>query len=223
MASDTVLEIGAGAGHFARSVTCKTYTGLETNPAAVATAEVAGQLVLDQTVAQYLAATGDPLDVVCLFQVLEHVHDPVRFLRPLVDRLGVNGRLIVAVPADDSYIGHLANCPGNLPPHHLSRWSDKSLCRLGEVLKLTLIESVHEGVTEVPSQVQATKIRDCAMVTLMDALDAVLHREPKPVRRSWGDQILLKIARAGAAPLAKCLQARPMGIWGHTVAAVFRR
>jgi SAM-dependent methyltransferase len=74
--------------------------------------------------------------VVCAFQVLEHVPDPRAFLASCVYCLKPGGRLILSVPAEDSFTGLVPNNCLNLPPHHLTRWSDKALLALREEFNL---------------------------------------------------------------------------------------
>jgi SAM-dependent methyltransferase len=69
----------------------------------------------------------DPVDAVTSFQVLEHVPAPLTFLAQCRDWVRPGGRVLIGVPDQDSYLGHLSSLPLDLPPHHLSHWSALTL------------------------------------------------------------------------------------------------
>lgn len=126
-----VLEVGCGAGRFARHLPAGSrYRGLEFNDAAVARARAVGLDVQRRDLADEAAAAPGAWDVVCHFQVLEHVADPGAFMRHCVRALRPGGLLLAAVPSDDAWPGQAVNAWLNLPPHHLTRWSDRALLAL---------------------------------------------------------------------------------------------
>jgi SAM-dependent methyltransferase len=126
----SVLEVGCGKGAFRSWLPDSvTYTGLEFNDGAVRKAQASGINVLKQPVELHVD-TGSRYDVVCSFQVLEHVESPIAFFRACAQALKPNGKLIIAVPAQDSFLAVAANSPLNMPPHHLTRWTDRALTNL---------------------------------------------------------------------------------------------
>lgn len=141
-----VLEIGCGKGAFHCYLPDSVrYTGLEFNDAAVRKAQAAGLDVIRQPIEEHVA-TGRRYDVVCSFQVLEHVTEPGRFFHDCVQALRPGGRVIIAVPAQDSFLAIAANSPLNMPPHHLTRWSDAALVHLARSEQLERVELWHEPV-----------------------------------------------------------------------------
>ncbi|MGF1510351.1 MAG: class I SAM-dependent methyltransferase [Myxococcota bacterium] len=68
-----------------------------------------------------------PFDVVCAFQVLEHVASPIRFLAECVDWVRPGGFVVVGVPAADSYLARMCSLPLDLPPHHVTGWTERAL------------------------------------------------------------------------------------------------
>jgi SAM-dependent methyltransferase len=80
----------------------------------------------------YLAAqAAESMDWVTLFEVLEHVPDPRRLVQDSIRLLKSGGRLIVCVPnRNRPLIGGRED--HDYPPHHLTRWSAKTLARLLE-------------------------------------------------------------------------------------------
>lgn len=120
---DEVLDIGCGTGNF--SVTCPgIYRGIDTSPTAVEDGAKMGRNV---NCAYVENEQPDTYDVVTLFQVLEHVADPVSFLKSCVACLRPGGRLIVSTPNMNGIMGWVANDILNYPPHHMSWWSPLSL------------------------------------------------------------------------------------------------
>lgn len=133
----TVLEIGCGEGAFASFMKREYYTGVEFNPSAVKTGRDQGLRIL-QTSIERLASRSETYDIVCSFQVLEHVFDPGAILDASIRCLAPNGRLIVAVPGWDSFLGFTANNVLNLPPHHLTHWPDETFRYLENIYSLKL-------------------------------------------------------------------------------------
>lgn len=143
-----VLEVGCGKGAFRAFLPESVrYTGLEFNDAAVRKAQAAGLDVIRQPVEEHVAA-GRRYDVVCSFQVLEHVTEPGKFFHACVEALQPGGKVIIAVPAQDSFLAVAANSPLNMPPHHLTRWSDAALRNLARAEGLEQVRIWHEPVAD---------------------------------------------------------------------------
>lgn len=119
-----VLDIGCGAGHFARHVPEVEYTGFEADAAAVSGTTLSGDLGC------IVREHGATFDVVTAFQVLEHAADPMGFLRQCVALLKPGGTVVIGVPDHESYLGRLRNFVLNAPPHHVTWWNAQSLTAL---------------------------------------------------------------------------------------------
>ena len=127
-AHDRVLEVGCGKGVFRGFLPeSLDYTGLEFNQVAIDKATATGLRVTAEPVQLHAAAHPGTYDVVCHFQVLEHVTDPREFLHACAQAVKPGGKLIVAVPAEDSFLALHRLDWLNMPPHHVSRWRDKTL------------------------------------------------------------------------------------------------
>jgi 2-polyprenyl-3-methyl-5-hydroxy-6-metoxy-1,4-benzoquinol methylase len=149
-----ILEVGCGDGAFAKTIALKSpeksseksidYVGLESNPEAVKSANACGLNVILRTVEDQKRLREPLFDAVCAFQVVEHVQDVRGFIQTMIDLLLPEGLLILSVPNDDAYIGKALNNLFNLPPHHVTRWSEKSLQNVAKVFSLKLLSLQRE-------------------------------------------------------------------------------
>jgi SAM-dependent methyltransferase len=138
-AGECVLEIGCGQGSFLADIKNKyggQPVGLELNQHAVDVAQSRGLKVFNKDINSYVSENVEYFDVVCLFQVLEHIAQPVEFLRQALRGLKVGGRLIICVPNNDALINSDKENPLNLPPHHMGLWNKQSLYFLSKVLPI---------------------------------------------------------------------------------------
>lgn len=145
LSNETILEVGCGNGSFLKNVLAHTTSNieaLELNSETVKQLQSEGLQVFEIPVQDYVSQAGKQFDVVCSFQVLEHVSKPFEFLQAQIALLKPGGKLIVGVPNNDSFIGsnlHISSIL-NEPPHHMGRWTYDSLLALEKIfpeLKLT--------------------------------------------------------------------------------------
>ncbi len=144
-----VLDVGAGKGAFKRYATGCEYTGLEFSEEARKYASKLGVTIERKSIEEFSAKRPHSMDVVCSFQVLEHVSRPASFLSACVDALKPGGKLIISVPAFDGFTGMVINAPLNLPPHHVSRWSNRSQESVARIYNLKLISLVIEPIQPI--------------------------------------------------------------------------
>lgn len=134
-----VLEVGCGVGFFLKRVSESmrvTCTGLEFN----AKARSAGVFdnILGESIQSYASRNPGGADVVCTFQVLEHVYDVGPFLDACCAALAPGGLLVVSVPNNDSGIQYDKRNVLNMPPHHMGLWRARSLASLVNHFPLVL-------------------------------------------------------------------------------------
>jgi 2-polyprenyl-3-methyl-5-hydroxy-6-metoxy-1,4-benzoquinol methylase len=154
----SVLEVGCGKGAFRRWLPQSIrYTGLEFNDEAVQRARAAGLDVRKQPVEEHAAAS-PPYDVVCAFQVLEHVEHPKQFFHACVQALKPGGTLLIAVPAQDSFLAISPNSPLNMPPHHVTRWTDRALINMAHSEGFQKADIWHESVADFHKEWHATTL-----------------------------------------------------------------
>lgn len=147
--TDDVLEVGCGAGFFSNFIQPKSYVGLEFNDKAIQLAQEKGLDVKKQSLAEHASQNAEKYDVVCFFQVLEHVDNPNLFLQDALKCLKKGGKLIFAVPAEDSFISQQVNFYLNMPPHHVSRWKDLVFTKIAELFGIKKLQVVHEPLLAI--------------------------------------------------------------------------
>ncbi len=127
-AGGRALDVGAGDAGFARYVRAGAYTGLETDPQAVASAVATGLTVHNLDMAAYRASDRfEAAELVTAFQVLEHVRDPQRFVCEMAELTTPGGHVAIGVPDAASYVADLPDFMLNAPPHHLTWWTEAAL------------------------------------------------------------------------------------------------
>lgn len=148
---DRILEIGAARGAFllrAQAIAHVRCQGLELNQVAAATARGKGLDVAVETAEEHAVRHASHYDMICLFQVLEHIPQPASVLTAALQMLKPGGRLIVAVPDNsDRATQSLFVAPDNIlnmPPHHLGLWNSASLCALTGLYPLLLERLIAE-------------------------------------------------------------------------------
>lgn len=143
--SVALLEVGSGSGAFLESVRPHVGSALGVEP--------------ERAAREWLAARGGPpllpeldavdgsFDLIVAFHVLEHVPDPVGFLRRLRPLLREHGTLVVEVPSVDDVLVAVYGAGAYLPFYyqkaHLSYFSPATLAR---ALRLAGYEARVEGV-----------------------------------------------------------------------------
>jgi len=134
----SVLELGCGDGYFKNYVS-GSYVGVDPYSKQ--------SFVIKDTIETY-AEKNIQHDVVCAFQTLEHVSDSKRFIQSAVKCMKSSGLLVLTVPSEDSFLGKVENFSLNLPPHHVTRWSDESLKHIAKQFDLELMEIYHEPMID---------------------------------------------------------------------------
>lgn len=154
-ASDKVLEVGCGKAAFAKFIPTKDYTGLEFSTDAKKLAAKSGINIENISIQEYAKEHPKSFDIVCSFQVLEHVSNPREFIESKLKTLAGGGVMIIAVPSEESCLQDCVNGILNMPPHHVSRFSDKTLQNIAEIFDLKLIDIYHENIQ--PEHIQMYK------------------------------------------------------------------
>lgn len=145
--NDNILEIGCGEGGFLEYIKEKNNTinttGLELNLDAQKKACKKGLNVSSENMEQHSVKFPSHYDIVCSFQVLEHIAEVKPFISQQIDCLKSGGKLIIAVPDNDSFPKYdFENDLLNMPPHHMGLWNKESLNSLVRYFPIKLV-SIH--------------------------------------------------------------------------------
>lgn len=142
---DHVLDVGCGNGAFLNRLSSRKKvicTGIDTNSQAIANANERqrGSFFVSD-IAGWQKEHAEQYDVITCFQILEHITDPLDFLKKLIPCLKKNGVLIIAVPNNTPFLyKHDRMHTLNLPPHHSGLWNKRSLEYLQKILPLQTLE-----------------------------------------------------------------------------------
>lgn len=132
-ADEKVLEIGCNTGKFLVKIAEKTSNtlGLEFNSTAAQKAREKGIEVTGESIEEHAKNNPEKYDVVCAFQVLEHITAIRSFLTSAIAALKPNGKLLFSVPNNEPYFQRFSKYEVlNLPPHHVGLWNLDSLKKL---------------------------------------------------------------------------------------------
>jgi SAM-dependent methyltransferase len=146
---DNVLEVGAGSGFFLKELkkkNNKVALGLELNDKAIEEAKNIGIDLKKEFIQEHAKLHENEYDVVCSFQVLEHISHPFEFLNAQIKCLNPKGRIILGVPNNDSYMKDNKHPSKvlNMPPHHMGLWTLASLKSLENIFNIKLREVYYE-------------------------------------------------------------------------------
>jgi SAM-dependent methyltransferase len=138
-----ILEVGCGQGAFVERLVKEhslNAVGIEFNTKAIKFAKDRGISVFDLTLQEMIKVKAGYFDAVCTFQVLEHVADPLTFLKEMIEMLHSDGQLIISVPNSQSFLKDAKNNLLDQPPHHMHRWCQETFISLQQVLPIDLVK-----------------------------------------------------------------------------------
>lgn len=140
--NDKVLEIGCGDGAFLQMMQQKgiqNIEAIELNEKAAGIVGKAGFKIKIETIGAFAEKNKGQYDVVCSFQVLEHIYDVQSFLNASLLALKSGGKMIIAVPNNNPYLyKNDINHTLNLPPHHAGLWNKGAFEKLEKFYPITL-------------------------------------------------------------------------------------
>lgn len=213
---DHVLEVGCGKAAFSRMIPDCDYVGLELSSTAVAMTLSSKIDIRKESIQDHSRIENNNYDVVCAFQVLEHISDVRSFIESCVNCVKPGGRLIYSVPSANSYITLLKNSILNMPPHHVTHWTDSSLRYLAREFSLSQESIEHEPLANIHA-------RQYASFLCEEAINNVLGLKQKLLDRSLGRKLISRVASVGGSFLRKGLNDERSRPRGHSVTAIYRK
>jgi SAM-dependent methyltransferase len=215
-ADDSVLEIGCGKGAFGKRLQVSEYVGLEFSVEAARMAQAKGLRVLHESVQDHARRNTGRYDVVCAFQVLEHVSDCADFISASLACVKPGGLLIYSVPSSDSFLAVVANNMLNMPPHHITWWSDRCLTGLANRCDMSLVALGHDKLADLHR-------RTYLIAVLLRALRGKPGTESRILNPTTSFYLLSKFAALGARFLERGFSDRRVLPDGHSVTAIYRK
>lgn len=144
-AGSRLLEIGSGSGAFLEAIAPHVGRAIGVEPEDAARAWLTARGT--QVVPMLEDADAERFDAIVLFHVLEHVLDPVNFIKALTPYLAPGGRVVVEVPNIDDALVAVYHVRSYLPFYyqkaHLFYFSAKTLA---EVFRLAQFQTEITGV-----------------------------------------------------------------------------
>ena len=133
--TQSVIEIGYGKGEFLKKIReiVPHIICIEYNEYAITIARENGFIVY--TPNDYI---NEKFDAIVAFHVLEHVSNPLDFIKSLSAKIKNNGKIYISVPNQDGPMKFIEPCIHNMPPHHATRWHAKTFKILSDQLHLSV-------------------------------------------------------------------------------------
>lgn len=173
---DKVLEVGAGFGAFTKYLHNVDYTGLEFSEDAIKMAKEKNITLINNYVENYANEHEDTFDIACHFQVLEHVTHPGKFLEACVKSLKKGGKLIFAVPSNNSFLADLPNHALDCPPHHMSRWPDDTLKYIPKMLHVKQVGIFHPKLEDIHHALYAKTVWQKRLASILGFKNKVVNQ-----------------------------------------------
>lgn len=208
---NSILEVGAGKAAFVAYVGKQRYTGLEFNDAAINRAAHSGITLYKQTVEEHVR-DGTRYGAVVSFQVLEHVAQPGEFIQGCVDCLDPGGRLVISVPSRDGFVGLTSNNILDMPPHHITHWSEHTLRKVADLYGLRCLDIQHEQVADYHREWAKVVLRQSRIQKLFGINFRLLDRRS-----------VFRLVQKIEAKSRSFIDPSLNGIKGHTVVAIYEK
>ena len=213
-----LLEVGCGEGRFGEQLPLDDWFGVDINTDAIRTALDKG---LNCRVWNFLEddisdLPSSEFNIICSFQMIEHLEDPGQFFKFAFQHLSRTGYLIVGLPAMDSLLGKNPMSMLNLPPHHQTWWTDQALRQFPKEHGFVCEKIIHAPLDNAHNRAYTTLL-------LKDLLARRVRHWP-----SWLQEQVNRISSKPISALVHLLVDKgsidPLfGARGQSVVAVYRK
>lgn len=149
-----ILEVGCNLGYIGAVMLRQghRYVGLDVQKQAVLKAkEYYGDHFICETVEQYASHCHEKFDLICAFDVLEHVSEPRQFLDSCLSLLDNEGFMILTTPDGDQM--RQEEWATDLPPIHLTVFSRRSFTHIASrSLRVRFVDDVQPAYSRLSLQ-----------------------------------------------------------------------
>jgi len=138
-----VLDLGCGTGEFINELKergCLVW-GVDFDRGAIKTAKEYFKLenIFAMNFEDFFKKENLPeFDIICFFEIIEHLDNPLAFIRSVKDLLKTNGKFFLSTPYRERMLPNLNNW--DFPPNHLTRWNEKALANLFRVYNFEITD-----------------------------------------------------------------------------------
>lgn len=150
------MEIGSGSGFFGKYLAEKAsdvhYLGLELNEKAIQDGLNTGVNLKAEDSRTHSINNAGSYDVVCSYQVFEHVSNIKSLYEDAIKLLRPGGYLVVAVPNNNMFFlrkNVMYSKVLNMPPHHVNLFTPKSLQKIGDLMGLKVEKTLKEPLMQL--------------------------------------------------------------------------
>lgn len=210
----SVLDIGCGEGNFAWFLNNCSYTGLEKY---IMSSNNQGLNIVSDTIEHHSIEYANNYDVVCAFQVLEHVNAIRQFIDSCLRCLKPGGLFVISVPSGESFYSETINGILNMPPHHISWWKDKTFHWIASAYDMALLSLKHEPLSKI-------HYKRYAHNKVVTRINRRFNRPFHLVDRSFKHKIieLFALPVSLVVYIGLIFNILPLPV-GHTVTAVYKK
>ncbi|MFC1630145.1 class I SAM-dependent methyltransferase [Patescibacteria group bacterium] len=128
-----VLDLGCGSGEFIKKLQergCEVW-GVDLNRTAIKTAKEYFNLenVFSMDFKDFFKKRDLPkFDIICFFEIIEHLDNPLEFIQNVKKLLKPNARIILSTPCRERMLLNLNTW--DFPPHHFTRWNEEAILNI---------------------------------------------------------------------------------------------
>jgi SAM-dependent methyltransferase len=182
VAGKRLLDVGCGGGGFLKRARDRGFaiTGVDYNAERLAAVGAAlGADVFAGSIEDFARARpGGNFDAITIFEVVEHLDDPGRWLDVMRSLLKPGGLLFIGLPnrerTFDPFTGPTMEWIDN-PPHHLSRWSAPVLRKFVEDHAFRVLECRSLGIPRLLLALLLRKKLQFGLATRALKVDQIAH------------------------------------------------
>jgi 2-polyprenyl-3-methyl-5-hydroxy-6-metoxy-1,4-benzoquinol methylase len=220
-----ILDIGCGEGYFLKLAKEKGFEafGIDFNEKAIEIAKEKFGLknVYPYTIEEFIEKfPNEKFDIICFFQLLEHLDDPLKFMKNIKKILKENGYIAFSLPNPKRFSLYFnLREPWDFPPHHLTRWDEKSINKLLNITGFEILKKEYEPlkIKEILEGGIMIKKSFGIIKKLEDKKDLINNKQK--IKRRFLINILKKIKKFILYPFAlyNFIKLKKKGIYGTSM------